>query len=118
MNLVKKNFAILFSQRIMGCGIESLTITYLGIVVWAGKLSRRDWSIMIDKLERRSEGWKAKLLSFGGKLVLNAVLSAISTYFLSIFIISRWAREKVDKICQRFLWGGANNMGTHYHLVS
>ena len=64
---------------------ESLPTKYLGIPLSAGQVSIQDWQPVIEKVERRLEGWKACMLSWGDCLVLiKAVLSIIPTFFMSI----------------------------------
>lgn len=90
----------MLTQSIMGCKIEKLLFKYLIVPIRASKLVRQDWNVMIDKIDRRLQGWKAKSLSLGGRLIpLNVVLMVFPIYFLSIFYIPRWAREKNDRIC-------------------
>ncbi len=72
--------------RILGCKVGRLPIRYLGLPLSIGQPRKEDWWTMIDKIEQRIEGWQAKLLSQGGRLVLvNSVLSNIPLYYLSIF---------------------------------
>ena len=91
---------------------ESLPIRYLGLPLSAGRVLVRDWQPMIEKVEQRLEGWKSCMLSWGGRLVLNkAVLSAIPTYFLSIFRAPRTIRNKLTASMRRFFWRGARPGG-------
>jgi hypothetical protein len=40
------------------------------------KLNNKDWKTIEDRIEKRLSGWKGKMLSVGGRLVLiNSVLS-------------------------------------------
>ena len=42
---------------------------------------------LINKVQRRLADWKGKLLSLGGRItIINAVLYAAPTYFLSFFL--------------------------------
>lgn len=49
---------------------------------------------------------------------LNAVISALSLYYMSFFILPQWVRERIDRIRKRFLWGGSEESDRKYHLVS
>ena len=50
------------------------------------KLSNNDWKIIEDRIEKRMSGWKGKLLSVGGRLVMiNSVLSSLPMFMLSFF---------------------------------
>ena len=53
-----------------------------------------------------------------GRLTLiEAVLSAIPTYYLSIFRLSSGVSKELEKIMRNFLWKGADRDGGD-HLVS
>jgi hypothetical protein len=53
------------------------------------KLSNRDWQEIENRIEKRLSGWKGKILSTGGRLVLiNSVLSSLPMFMLSFFEIS------------------------------
>ena len=74
--------------RILSTPVGSLPIRYLGLPLVGGRLSSREWQPVVATMERRLGGWRARLLSRGGRLVLlKAVLSAIPTYYMSLFIV-------------------------------
>jgi len=83
--------------------IRSLPINYLGL----GKISKSLWVSLIDKVQRRLAGWKGRLLSLGGRItMINAVLSAILTYFLSFFSYQGgWKRTLILLRGNSFGWG-------------
>jgi hypothetical protein len=61
-------------------------------------------------MTNRLPSWKGKFLTKAGRLKLvNLVLSSISTYFLTIFEVKKWAIRKFDKITRNFLWKGAES---------
>ena len=63
---------------------------------------------MVGKVEQRLEGWKAKILSKGGRLVLlRSVLSAIPTFYLSVFRIPASIEQRLSGIMRRFFWKGS-----------
>jgi hypothetical protein len=50
-------------------------------------------------------GWKGKLLSVGGSLVLiNSVLSSLAMFMMSFFEIPRGVLERLDYFRSRFFW--------------
>ncbi|GKA46359.1 RNA-directed DNA polymerase, eukaryota, reverse transcriptase zinc-binding domain protein [Tanacetum coccineum] len=45
-----------------------------------------NWKVLIDRFKARLSGWKANLLSIGGRLTLiKSVLGSLGIYYLSIF---------------------------------
>ena len=48
------------------------------------KLNNKDWKMVEDRFEKKLSGWKSKLLTTGGQLVLiNLVLSSLSMVMMS-----------------------------------
>lgn len=61
---------------------------------------------LIEKIERRLDGWNGKLLSRVGRLLLaNSFLASIPIYFMGCFMLPYWAILRIDKIRRQFLWG-------------
>lgn len=74
---------------------------YLGLPLCIGRTRRADEQLLIDKIGARLPGWKGRLLSKAGRLTLvNAVLSSIPTYHLTVFPLSKWAVKRIDRLPQ------------------
>lgn len=58
-------FAMLFC-----CKVGDFPFTYLGIPLHYNKLKRENIQHVVDKIIKRIAGWKGKLFSYGGRLVL------------------------------------------------
>ncbi|KAJ1286483.1 hypothetical protein BS78_03G355400 [Paspalum vaginatum] len=53
---------------------------------------------------------KGQLLNRAGRLTLiTSVLSFMPTYHLTIFPLSKWARNQIDKVRRSYLWKGKDN---------
>jgi hypothetical protein len=51
--------------------------------------------------------WKGRFINRSGRLkLLNAVLSSLPTYFLTMFAPKEWLIQKLDKLRRGFLWSG------------
>jgi hypothetical protein len=73
----------------------------------------------MEKIEKKIQGLKGKLLSIGGKVtLLNLVLSVIPLYWMSLYRLSIHVRNEIDKIRKRFLWYGGNSFRKKYHIIS
>ena len=58
---------------------------------------------MISKVAKRLDGWKKVFLSKRRRLTLiEAVLSAMPTYYLSLFRMSSGVIKEVEKIMRNF----------------
>lgn len=87
-----------FIIKILQCKQEVFPIICLGIPVKPTRLMRRDWHHFWIRYGKKLEGWRGRLLSVGEKLILlNAVLSMLSLYYMFFFILPRWVREKIEK---------------------
>lgn len=77
-------------------------------------------NIVFFKIQKRLAVWKGKFLSIGGRpVMLNAVISVLTLYYLSIYRISKWALFRIDQIRSRFFWAGVNyGTVTKYHIVA
>jgi hypothetical protein len=56
--------------HLFSCPVGSLPIKYLGVPLHFGKLSREDIQPLVDKMLKKLAGWRGRLLSYAGKLVL------------------------------------------------
>ena len=94
-------------SQILGTPIRVLPIRYLGVPLVDRRLQLQDWHPVFEKVETRLGGWRAHLLSRGGRLVLlKAVLATIPIYYMSIFRMPASIRRRLDKSMQSFFWRG------------
>jgi hypothetical protein len=72
--------------QIFGCLVGELPIKYLGILLHYQNLRREDLQPLVDKIFTRIVGWRGKLLTQAGRLVvIKACLASIPIYLLSFF---------------------------------
>lgn len=73
---------------------------------------------LVERMDRKLQGWSARALSFGGRLTLiNSSLSATPIYFLSFFKAPDWVICKIDRLRRNFLWAGTAGK-SHFALVN
>ncbi|XP_039134216.1 uncharacterized mitochondrial protein AtMg00310-like [Dioscorea cayenensis subsp. rotundata] len=132
MTGLETNFAktCLYSSRVgeltarvktetLHCNRGLLPITYLGIPISGRRPRRQDWDGIIHKVRRRLSSWKLRHISLGGRLTLvNSVMSAIPTYWMSIFCLPVWVINDIDRIKRDFLWSGLDINHPGCRLVS
>ncbi|WVZ95110.1 hypothetical protein U9M48_040912 [Paspalum notatum var. saurae] len=79
--------------KLLLCTFEhlgSFPFKHLGIPMHYTKLNNKDWALVEDRFEKSLSGWKGKLLSVGGRLVLiNFVLSSLPMFMLSFFEVPK-----------------------------
>jgi hypothetical protein len=71
--------------KILGCGVASLLLKYLGLPFGTSHKAKHIWDDVTEKIERRLASWKMLYLSKGGRLTL----SNLPTYFMSLFPLLR-----------------------------
>ncbi|GKC73394.1 glutathione S-transferase T3-like protein [Tanacetum coccineum] len=64
------NVEVDFIANRMGCSPGRMPFTYLGIPIGTNMRRIASWNEIIDKFRKRLSVWKAKYLSFGGRLTL------------------------------------------------
>ena len=75
------------------------------------------WNPILEKMERRLEGWKRLYLSKGGRVTLiKSTLSNLPTYFLSLFPIPASVANRIERLQRNFLWGSLGD-DPKIHLV-
>lgn len=106
-------------RAILDCDIAQLLLSYLGFPLHFKRTLKKDWNPIVDKLQYCLENWKGKYLSLGGRVtLLNAVLSAIPTYYLSTLHLPAKVVQKIDGIKWRFLWSNGQQNHHGYHLCN
>lgn len=85
----------------------SLPCKYLGLPLSTRKPRQAEMQPILDKARARIKPWKGKLMNRTGRLALiNSMLTAIATYYLTCFAADKWASKKLDKFRRSFLWAG------------
>ncbi|KAJ0941167.1 putative RNA-directed DNA polymerase [Helianthus annuus] len=95
---------------ILKCGIGEFPFLYLGLPIGANMKRKKHWEPVIKRFQKRLNGWKAKTLSFAGRVTLaKSVLGSLSSYFLGIFKAPKVVLNKLEGIRRSFVWGQVGN---------
>ena len=74
-------------------------------------------NFIVEKVMGKLVGWKARFLSFTGRVVLvKSVMSAIPNYVMQATPLPTHLCDKLDKISRDFLWGSTSEKRI-IHLV-
>ncbi|KAJ9535280.1 hypothetical protein OSB04_un001622 [Centaurea solstitialis] len=96
-------------MRILPFKLGVLPVRYLGVPLLSTKLFHKDCAGLIDKIKKRVLDWKNKSLSFAGRLqLINSVLSSISVYWASLFLLPVSVVKEIEKLMRRFLWSSGD----------
>uniref|UniRef100_A0A2N9G5Y5 Reverse transcriptase domain-containing protein n=1 Tax=Fagus sylvatica TaxID=28930 RepID=A0A2N9G5Y5_FAGSY len=92
---------------------------YLGLPPIMGRSKRHAFNDIKDRIWKRLQGWKEKLLSQAGReTLIKAVVQAIPTYAMSCFKFSAGLRAEICSMANRFWWGQrAGERKIHWSIV-
>jgi ribonuclease HI len=90
--------------------------TYLGLSALVGKSRIAAFKGIGDRVWKRLQDWKLKFLSQAGKeVLLKAVIQAIPTYSMNVFLLPRALCVEINKQMSKFWWSHqANNSRIHW----
>lgn len=94
----------------LAIGAEARNERYLGLPVYMGKSKEKKFSYLKDRIWKRIQGWKEKLLSKAGKeILIKAVVQAIPSYAMSCFDITKSLCDAITTMICRFWWTQQEN---------
>ena len=84
---------------------------YLGLPALVGRSRTKEFKGIVDKVWKRLQDWKVKLLSQAGReILLKAVIQAIPTYCMSVFTLPKILCSKINSLLQKFGGGGSDTV--------
>ena len=105
-------------QHLLGVPAIRQYETYLGLPALVGRAKKRSFIYLKERVWKKLQGWKEKLLSQAGREVLiKSVIQAILTYTLSCFKIPRGLIKELEVLIRKFWWG-YNGESRKVHCVS
>jgi hypothetical protein len=82
---------------ILNISTEARNEKYLGLPVYMGRSRSRTFAYLKDRVWKRIQGWKEKLLSKAGKeILIKAVAQAIPTYAMSCFDLTKTLCDEIS----------------------
>ncbi|XP_042964506.1 uncharacterized protein LOC122298703 [Carya illinoinensis] len=104
MSLARKNDL----KGISGFEEGSWPCVYLGVPLYLGRLKISLFDGILARIQKKLAGWKSKMLSFGGKiLLLRHVLNSMPIHILSVVKVPKAVFGMINKIFSDFLWGSS-----------
>ena len=99
-----------FYTDLFGCNAGEYPFRYLGIPMHHRQLLNSEWHKVEERFEKKLSCWKAKYLSYGGRLVLlNSVLSSLPIFMMSFFEIPKGVLKNLDHFRSRFFLQGSSD---------
>lgn len=93
-------------MEIAGVRIFSNIDKYVGLPSLLGRSKVFTFNGLVDRVKSKLMNWKAQFLSMARKgILIKAVLQEISTYFMSVFLLSKCLCKKLNSLVSNFWWG-------------
>jgi hypothetical protein len=90
--------------------VEARNEKYLGLPVYMGKSKEKTFAYLKDRVWKRVQGWKEKLLSKAGKeIFIKAMAQAILSYAMSCFDLTKTLCDAISTMICRFWWAQQEN---------
>ena len=84
---------------------QGLFPRYLGVPSYVGKAKARTFEYVKERVWKKIQGWKEKLLSKGGKeILIKAVAQAIPVYSMACFDLTKTLCEELSNMINRYWW--------------
>ncbi|KAJ0558706.1 putative RNA-directed DNA polymerase [Helianthus annuus] len=88
------------------CDIGRMPFWYLGLPIGANMKRVNNWQPIIEIFSKKLSAWKARHLSFAGRLTLaKFVLGSVPSYFFSLFKGPKAVLKTLEGIRRAFIWG-------------
>lgn len=92
----------------LGCSIGSMPFTYLGLPLCIPRPRLQEFMPMIRKCENKL-AFISQFLNQTGRLqMVNAVLSALPTFFMCSVLLPKAVIKQIDKYRKHCLWRGSS----------
>ncbi|XP_071700221.1 uncharacterized protein [Rutidosis leptorrhynchoides] len=82
--------------------MHQLPFNYLGMPVGERMTSINAWGDVVNKFNSKLNGWKANLLSIGGRLTLNKAVLSSPLYLMSLYKIPNSVLDSLEAIRRNF----------------
>jgi hypothetical protein len=91
---------------------ETMNEKYLGLPVHVGQDRVQTFAYLKDRIWKRIQGWKEKMLSWAGKeILIKAVAQAIPTFAMGCFDVTKSICNQISTMICRYWW--SQREGSH-----
>ena len=99
-------------SSILNMPTAKLPIKYLGLPLSSKRLNFNDCQPLLSKIQQRLAGWKAKVLSYAGRVeLIKSTLSSFHLSWVSVFLLPQAFLYALDRQMRDFFW---NSWSSNY----
>ena len=92
-------------QQVLALAIRQFE-KYLGMPAFVGRAKKQSFIYIKERVWKKLQGWKEKLLSQAGREVLiKSMIQAIPTYSMSCFKLPKGLIKDIEAMIRKFWWG-------------
>ena len=93
----------------------SFPFVYLGVPIFFGTSRHYHFNKLMDSIRARLDGWRAKCLSFAGRLaIIKHVLSTIPLHISLVIPILIRTYLQIESLMRNFLWSSSSDKKRSY----
>ncbi|XP_061371578.1 uncharacterized protein LOC133314119 [Gastrolobium bilobum] len=97
-------------QRLTEFELGAFPFRDLGVPLLSSRLNVIHYDPLQSQIMGLAKSWNRKTLSYAGKLeLIRAVIQGIANFWMGIFPLPVSIVNRINVICQNFLWGKPNN---------
>ena len=97
-------------REILNLSQEAKSDKYLGLPVYMGRSRSKFFSYLKDRVWKRIQGWKEKMLSRASKeTLIKAIAQAIPSYAMSCFDLTKALCDEISSMICRYWWAQQDN---------
>jgi mannosylglycoprotein endo-beta-mannosidase len=97
---------------VLGCSMGWIHFLYLGLPIGGDPRRLIFWNPVVNKICSRLSGWKSRLLSYRGRLVLlKYIITSLLVYALSFFRAPSGIISSIESLLIIFFWSWGNIRG-------
>lgn len=99
-------------KRLTGFSERKFPFKYLGVPIVTSKLKVADLEELLIKVQKKISGWKMRLLSGGGRVILSRhVLSSMAMHLLAVLHLPNQIISDLNRLMSSFFWGEIDGRG-------
>jgi hypothetical protein len=106
-----KRYAKNLLLQCLELGSETTEGKYLGLPTYIGRSRKKCFAYIKEKIWKRIQGWKEKLMSMAAKeILIKAVAQAIPTYAMACFDLTKSLCDEIGQLVCRYWWSQNDEM--------